>query len=69
MSAAYAETVVDCSTGGTLNCVMFEGNEVEIEVITETIGIGLGFQVLEERDIDVEIVPHHGMIVPEMPPL
>jgi len=60
----YRETVVDCPTGGALNCVTFNGAPVPITTIMEDIGVGLGGQVFSTVTVPVEIVTPHGPIIP-----
>ncbi len=45
--------------------VQFDGAEVEVEHITETIGIGTFGTITEEVDLNLEVVPHHGPLVPQ----
>src|SRR5262249_47574583 len=52
----YKETVAD----GDPPTVLFNGNQVAIQTIHETIHVGGGADI----DYPIEIVPHHGPIVP-----
>ncbi|MFW5966255.1 MAG: penicillin acylase family protein [Persicimonas sp.] len=44
--------------------VEFEGDEVEVERIEETIGVGTAGTIEEEIDMQLEVVPHHGPVLP-----
>ncbi|AUX42304.1 uncharacterized protein SOCE26_037340 [Sorangium cellulosum] len=55
----YEETITE-GQGGAADTVLFDGKQVAIEVVTETI------QVADQDDVVIELerVPHHGLIVP-----
>lgn len=55
----YLETIVPGS-GGAPDQVVFRGQQVLIETITETIDIIGG----DTRTVTIEMVPHHGPIIP-----
>ncbi|MBW1871689.1 MAG: penicillin acylase family protein, partial [Deltaproteobacteria bacterium] len=55
----YLETVTP-GAGGAPDTVLFNGNQVPIEKIVETINIVGG----TTETVDVEVVPHHGYIIP-----
>lgn len=57
----YAETVVPCPAG---ECVLFGGKKVPIEKRTEVIGVGLLGTITSRREVTLEVVPHHGPILP-----
>ena len=57
----YQETITP-GVGGAPDTVLFNGRQVPIEVITEQVPDGAGGNV-EAR---LEVVPHHGPIVPEI---
>lgn len=46
--------------------VRFNEDDVPVEVVTETIGVGLLGSVTSEIEMTVEIVPHHGPILPRL---
>ena len=56
----YEETIVPC-TSGTGDCVLFDGGQVPIETIREVVRTDLGREV----PIVLEVVPHHGILIPE----
>ncbi|MEZ4362199.1 MAG: penicillin acylase family protein [Kofleriaceae bacterium] len=57
----YQETVAPC---GNTDCVTFRGNQVPIETWSETIKVGVLGNILSERTVTFERVPHHGPILP-----
>lgn len=57
----YQETITPGANGGP-DTVLFNGRQVPIEVVTERVPDGAGGSV-EAR---IEVVPHHGPIVPEI---
>ncbi len=57
----YLEAVSPCGTG---NCVSFRGNQVPIETWSETIKIGALGQIVQQKTVTYERVPHHGPILP-----
>ena len=46
--------------------VAFEGGEVPIERITETINVGNFGAIRDSFELDIEWVPHHGPIIPQL---
>jgi penicillin amidase len=54
----YQEVISDGGSGP--DTVLFDGEQVPIETITETINIAGG----ATYDLDIEVVPHHGPIIP-----
>ena len=57
----YAETIADGASGGP-DTVLWNGQAVPIETITETIKVADAADVV----IALENVPHHGVIIPEI---
>ncbi len=57
----YQETIT-AGVGGAPDTVLFNGRQVPIEIITEQVPDGAGGNV-EAR---IEVVPHHGPIIPEI---
>ncbi|MEZ4360482.1 MAG: penicillin acylase family protein [Kofleriaceae bacterium] len=57
----YLEQVSSCGGG---DCVTFHGAAVPIETWQETIRIGVFGNILSERTVSYERVPHHGPILP-----
>lgn len=57
----YQETITP-GVGGAPDTVLFNGRQVPIEIVTEQVPDGAGGSV-EAR---IEVVPHHGPIVPEI---
>jgi len=55
----YLETITPVEDGP--DTVLFEGEQVAIETITETITFDSG----REEEVTFELVPHHGLIIPE----
>ncbi|RME25208.1 MAG: penicillin acylase family protein, partial [Deltaproteobacteria bacterium] len=55
----YYETIVP-GTGGEPDKVVFKGQQVPIQTITETINVAGG----QPKTVTIEVVPHHGPIVP-----
>jgi len=55
----YEETITE-GQGGAADTVLFKGQQVPIEIVTETI------KVADQPDVVVELekVPHHGIIIP-----
>jgi penicillin amidase len=60
----YHENITGSSDGANPATVEFGGDQVEVERITETIGIGAFGDVTDEVDLTLEVVPHHGPILP-----
>lgn len=56
----YLETITP-GAGGAPDTVEFAGAQVPIETITETIELDVG----APRTVTFEVVPHHGLIIPE----
>jgi penicillin G amidase len=57
----YQETITPCGSG---NCVSFKGGQVPIETWNETIKIGIFGNIISEKTVTYERVPHHGPILP-----
>ncbi|MBK7538566.1 MAG: penicillin acylase family protein [Myxococcales bacterium] len=57
----YAETVAPC---GSADCVSFRGAQVPIQKRTEIIKVGLLGNITSQREVTLEVVPHHGPILP-----
>ena len=57
----YSETITPGASGGP-DTVLFKGQQVPIEKVTETVKVSGGSDVV----FDVEIVPHHGVIIPKI---
>jgi penicillin G amidase len=60
----YHETISGNSDDDSPATVEFDGDEVEVERVTETIRVGTFGNITDEVDLTVEIVPHHGPILP-----
>ena len=60
----YHEQVTGSSDG--VSTVSFDGQQVEIERLTETIRVGTLGTISDEFDLTVEWVPHHGPIIPQI---
>lgn len=60
----YAEELSLGSDASTPPSVFFEGNQVEIERIPESIRVGSAGDISHTLDWTVEVVPHHGPILP-----
>lgn len=56
----YLETITPGEDGAP-DTVLFDGEQVPIETITETIELDIG----SPREVVFEVVPHHGLIIPE----
>ncbi|AWV88883.1 penicillin acylase family protein [Bradymonas sediminis] len=65
-SDVYAEEVRGDSDAAEIPTVLFEGLQVPVERITETIKVGSAGEVSETLDLVVEVVPHHGPILPTL---
>lgn len=63
VSDFYLEEIVPCSDGGG-DCALRDGQELAIETIQETIGIGALGTVVDEQVVTYEVVPGHGPIIP-----
>jgi penicillin G amidase len=61
----YLEEIIPCADGGG-DCVRFDGGEVPIEVRKEEVRIGALGTIIETREYDYEVVPHHGPIIPTL---
>ena len=59
----YLEEIVSCSEGEG-DCVVFDEDEVPLEVRTETVNIGALGTIIDTREFDYEVVPHHGPVIP-----
>jgi penicillin amidase len=59
----YLEEIVPCAAGGG-DCVVFEGGEVAIETVEETIRSGALGTFTDSVTVTLEQVPHHGPIIP-----
>lgn len=57
----YLETVSKC---GARDCVLFNGAQVPIETRDEIIKVGLLGNIMSQRTVTLENVPHHGPILP-----
>lgn len=57
----YQETITDGQAGAP-DTVLFKGQQVPIEIVTETIKVANNPDVV----LELERVPHHGLIVPEI---
>ena len=57
----YSETITPGASGAP-DTVAFKGGQVAIEKVTETIKVSGGSDVV----FDIEIVPHHGVIIPKL---
>ncbi|MBK7535524.1 MAG: penicillin acylase family protein [Myxococcales bacterium] len=57
----YMEQVAPCGAG---SCVAFQGGQVPVETWNETIKIGVLGQIVDQRTVTYERVPHHGPILP-----
>lgn len=57
----YSETITP-GTNGAPDTVTFNGGQVAIEKITETVKVSGGSDVV----FDIEVVPHHGVIIPKI---
>ncbi len=57
----YEETITEGASGGP-DTVLFNGQEVPIEKVTETIKVSGAPDVV----IELERVPHHGILIPEI---
>lgn len=57
----YQETITE-GQGGAPDTVLFKGQQVPIEIITETIKVSGSDDIV----LELENVPHHGVILPEI---
>ena len=62
----YHEKITGDSDDADPSTVSFEGKQVEVEEVTETIGIGSFGNVTEQVELNLEVVPHHGPIMPTL---
>gem|GEM_PF-5647639 len=62
----YAEELSADSDAQTPPTVLFEGNQVAIERVSEAINIGTAGDITQTVDWTVEVVPHHGPILPTL---
>ncbi len=60
----YQEQITGSSDDVDAPTVLFNGEQVSVERVVETIGIGQFGAISEEVDYTVEIVPHHGPLIP-----
>ena len=59
----HLETIAQCSSG-TGDCVTYDGNEVALELRTETFKVGTLGIISDQFTATYEVVPHHGPILP-----
>lgn len=60
----YHETITGSSDDEQPATVAFGDEQVEVERVTETIKIGTFGNIADEAELVVEVVPHHGPILP-----
>ncbi len=60
----YHEQISGSSSDSEPATVRFDGDDIPVERVEEPIHIGVGGNITETIDYTVEIVPHHGPIIP-----